>query len=364
MSLQDELDRIRPDIRTDDYSMSIGELASLYENGEVDIHPEFQRFFRWDEYQKTRFVESIMLGIPIPPIFVSQRDDGVWDVVDGLQRLSTIYQFMGMLKDGDGELLPRLVLEKTKHLPSLEGKRWEDVENPNSSFEVAQRLYFKRAKLHVSIILRESDEFAKYELFQMINTGGSQLSDQEMRNCILVQRNPRMYEWLDDLAHYDNFIQCTVLTQRALEERYDQELVLRFITLRQVEKDELSTVGDVGEYLMAKMVERADSPSFNYAEESSAFRTTFDILHGSTGENSFRRFDPKKGRYVGGFLITPFEVIALGIGYNYANPLEEYEPLIRRFWTEGLATLRAGSGIRASTRIPETVPYGRALFSK
>lgn len=91
MDLQQEIDARRAEIRTDEYAMSIGEWISLYENKELDIHPEFQRFFRWSIWQKSRLIESILLGIPIPTIFVSQRKDGVWDVVDGLQRLSTIF---------------------------------------------------------------------------------------------------------------------------------------------------------------------------------------------------------------------------------------------------------------------------------
>lgn len=84
MSLQSEIASLRTEIRTDGYPMSIGEWASLYESNELDIHPEFQRFFRWSNSQKTALIESILLGIPIPSVFVSQRDDGVWDVVDGL----------------------------------------------------------------------------------------------------------------------------------------------------------------------------------------------------------------------------------------------------------------------------------------
>ena len=99
MSLDDEINAKRREIRTDGYPMSIGEWISLYEKDEIDIHPEFQRFFRWTKTQGTKLIESILLGIPIPPIFVSQRRDGVWDVVDGLQRLSTIYQLIGILKD-------------------------------------------------------------------------------------------------------------------------------------------------------------------------------------------------------------------------------------------------------------------------
>ena len=97
MALQDEIDQKRREIRTDGYAMSIGEWINLYEKGELDIHPEFQRFYRWSEIQKTNLIESILLGIPIPPIFVSQRKDGIWDVVDGVQRLSTIFQLLNGL---------------------------------------------------------------------------------------------------------------------------------------------------------------------------------------------------------------------------------------------------------------------------
>lgn len=90
MPLIEEVNEKRREIRTDGYAMSISEWISLYENNEVDIHPEFQRFYRWGDAQKTNLIESILLGIPIPPVFVSQRADGVWDVVDGLQRLSIL----------------------------------------------------------------------------------------------------------------------------------------------------------------------------------------------------------------------------------------------------------------------------------
>src|SRR5207302_2762577 len=153
MGLQQEIDARRSEIRTDDYAMSIGEWISLYENKEIDIHPEFQRFFRWDIWQKSRLIESILLGIPIPPIFVSQRKDGVWDVVDGLQRLSTILQFAGILRDEENNVLPPLVLERTKYLPALEGMKWNDPEDPENSFTPTQRLIIKRSKIDASIIL-------------------------------------------------------------------------------------------------------------------------------------------------------------------------------------------------------------------
>ena len=91
--LQGQIDAKRREIQTEGYPMSVGELTNLYRDDELDIHPEFQRFFRWTQKQKSRFIESLLLGIPIPSIFVYQRQDGVWDVIDGVQRLSTIFEF-------------------------------------------------------------------------------------------------------------------------------------------------------------------------------------------------------------------------------------------------------------------------------
>src|SRR3972149_5896196 len=106
MGLDEEILKERAYIRSDGYPMSIGELINLYRDGELDIHPDFQRFYRWEKEQRSRLIESILLGIPIPSIFVSQRADGVWYVVDGLQRLATIFELVGALKDEQGRPQP------------------------------------------------------------------------------------------------------------------------------------------------------------------------------------------------------------------------------------------------------------------
>jgi Protein of unknown function DUF262 len=143
-SLLDEINEKRMEIRTDGYPMSIGEWISLYEKHELDIHPEFQRFYRWSESQKTSLVESILLGIPVPPIFVSQRADGIWDVVDGLQRLSTIFQLVGILKDEQEQPVPPLILDETKYLPSLKGVQWDSHKNSSLELPNEAKLIIKR----------------------------------------------------------------------------------------------------------------------------------------------------------------------------------------------------------------------------
>ena len=365
MSLQNEIDTTRAEIRTDSYPMSIGELISLYENKEIDIHPEFQRFFRWTSFQKARLIESIFLGIPIPQIFVAQRKDGVWDVVDGLQRLSTIFQFVGILKDENNEILQPLILEKTKYLPSLENKKWDDPSDEENSLTVPQRLLLKRSKIDISIILKESDDKSKYELFQRLNTGGSPLSNQEVRNSILVMIDNRYYRWMRDLSQYDGFRESVLLTDRAIEEQYDMDLVLRFLIFRTMPEKDLKEIGDINEFLTEQMIDAVSGNKFNIEEETKAFEHTFSFLKETFGSDSFRRYDPEKDKFVGGFLISAYELVALGVGYNYKSISKKPIDVVRitkNLWMNESFTSRSGSGIRASSRIPNTLSLGRKAF--
>jgi hypothetical protein len=366
MGLRTEIEARRKEIRTDAYPMSVGEWISLYERDEIDIHPEFQRFFRWTEEQKTNLIESILLGIPIPPVFVSQRENGVWDVVDGLQRLSTIYQLLGILKDEKGKPVEALVLRATKYLPSLKGKMWENPDDQDKSLPTDARLLVKRSKLAASIILRESDETAKYDLFQRLNTGGSQLSPQEVRNCILVMVNRDLYFWLRELADDQAFKDCTALSERPVEEAYDIELVLRFVLFSRIRVSDLKQVGDVGVFLTDRMRQIATNSGFDKALYEKSFRETFDTLSRSVGSDAFKRFNKKKRKHEGGFLLSQYEVVALGLGYDIDKPVAngEIPGIIQSIWSNNHYTEWAGSGITATRRLPQLIPLGRKLFKR
>jgi uncharacterized protein with ParB-like and HNH nuclease domain len=372
MSLQEEIDKTRQDIRTDSYSMSIGEWISLYEKEEIDIHPEFQRFFRWSDYQKSAFIESILLGIPIPPIFVSQREDGVWDVVDGLQRLSTIYEFVGLLKEEDPEEQLEekeklmVALENTTYLPSLKGKKWDDSNDKDNSLTQAQRLLIKRAKISVNIVEKESDAMIKYELFQRLNQGGSIATHQEMRNCMLLMLNKELFNLMRSLANYDSFKNCIALSDRLEEEQYDMELVLRFILLFDKHENKINELGgDVNTFLTEKMREMAVIKDLNYDHIDEAFKETFDILNRTTGDSSFKRYKPEQDKFLGGFLLSAYEVVALGIGFNYKNSLPENQisERIKNIWLDPTYQQWSGAGKNAARRLPHLIPLGRRIFS-
>ncbi|WP_437976292.1 DUF262 domain-containing protein [Sorangium sp. So ce295] len=366
MGLKEEIDRGRSTIHTDGYPMSIGELLSLYRDGELDIHPEFQRFFRWNDLQKSRLIESLLLGIPIPSIFVAQRKDGVWDVVDGLQRLSTIFQLVGVLKDEQGQLVEPLVLRATKYLPSLEGKRWEDDTSPENALE-QERLIIKRSKIDVKIILRESDEQSKFELFQRLNTGGSALTEQELRNCIMVMVNRDFFAWIRSLGQNTDFKQCTALSERLLDEQYDLDLVTRFIVLRTIAEAEVKGVRALGEFITDRVVALAKDDQFDRKREEDAFAFTFGELARTLGDSSFQRRDEKTGKYRGAFLISAYEAIAIGLGHNSqawmdSSTRPDVDSLVKQLWSNARFVKATGAGGTAQYRLPVTIPVGREIF--
>lgn len=364
--LQKEIDKTRQEIRTDGYSMSIGEWISLYQNNEIDIHPDFQRFFRWSDHQKSTFIESILLGIPIPPIFVNTRDDGVWDVVDGVQRLSTIYEFVGLLFNHKNQT-DQVALKKTTYLPSLEGKKWDDPNDKDNSLTQTQRLLIKRSKIAVNILEKESDEMIKYELFQRLNTGGSIATPQEVRNCILLMLNKDLYKLMRSLADHEPFRSCIALSDRLYEEQYDMELVLRFILLFDKNEVDINQLGgdDVSVFLTEKMREIALDKELDYGHIETAFKKTFDVLKETTEDNSFKRYKNEQDRFLGGFLLSAYEVIALGIGHNYKNlpPSDQIPNRIKGIWSNQTYKKWSGAGVNASRRLPQLIPLGREVFS-
>lgn len=364
MSILQEVEAARQDIRTDDYPMSIGEWISIYESGDLDIHPEFQRFFRWSEQQKSNLIESILLGIPLPPIFVSQRRDGVWDVIDGLQRLSTLFQFVGILLDEEKQLIAPLSLKKTVYLPSLDGKLWE-TENAAQLIPDEIKRAIKRSKIHVSIILKESDENTKYDLFQRLNTGGSQLSPQEVRNCILVMVDKSFYRWVNELSKLESFQETIALSDKPLAEAYDMEQVLRFLILTEASEAELTNVGDVGAYLDTKMVDLAKDQHFDRDAWTRRFNATFSLLQRTVGDSAFKRYSNAKARHEGGFLVSQFEAVACGVAWNLerGSLRNDLAAAVAQIWDKREFTDWTGSGVTAARRLRRIVPFARQHFA-
>jgi Protein of unknown function DUF262 len=371
MALQEEILTKKKDISTDGYPMSIGELINLYKDKELDIHPEFQRFFRWKPIQRTKLIESILLGIPIPSIFVSQRKDGVWDVVDGLQRLSTIFEFIGILKDEKDNLIPPSKLVGTEYLPSLDGKVWENLEEPENSLDSTMRIAFKREKIDVKIVKKESDDSVKFELFQRLNTLGSKLSDQEVRNCLLVLLDKTFYEWLKSISDDEHFISAISIGERLMKEKYNMELALRFVILNTIDPEKVRGINDFGEFVTAKMVEIVKDAEFNRNEMEKRFRQTFLLLDTVLGDTSFQKFSDAKGRFEGKFLVAAFEAVAIGLGKNIhlwqekeidSELIALLTSKVKSIWLDEQFQARYGAGVNVTSRVPVIIPLGESIL--
>lgn len=364
MSLQNEIDTKANQIFRESYQMSIGELINLYKDGELDIHPEFQRVFRWSHFQKTRLIESIMLNIPIPSIFVSQNNEGIWDVIDGVQRLSTIFEFVGIFKDESGKLSPPLVLQRTDYLPSFAGVTW-DNDTKKLSFTKEQQLFFKRARMDVTIMKKESDSNTKYELFQRLNTGGSMLSDQEVRNCLMIMTNKSFYDFVDELNKVDSYVKCLPITERRTDEQYRMELIIRLLVAEYMNWDDIKLYEDFAE-LLDKETLKICQRDLDYKTIKERFESTFNLLYGIFNEDAFRKFNGTK--HIGPVMVASFQTIAFGVYKNITQILakSDYATWLKErvytLYTQDLFMKNITPGVRSIPRFKDLSIFGMEYF--
>lgn len=365
MGLKEEIAEKRKEIIVDSYPMSIGEMMNLYRDGELDVHPEFQRFYRWDEEQKSKLIESILLGIPIPPIFVSQKVNGKWDVIDGQQRLSTILQFLQVLKKENGEKYDPLTLQATKFLPALEGVRWDN----NDLFSEEQKITFKREKLNFTIIKETGEkDTSKYEMFQRLNTGGTHLSPQEIRNCLLIMINKDVYEIIDDLHKDIYYKKCTPITETQAEERHDMEWIVRYIVYTSLSNNQLKYI-DKGRNMDVFLTEKIEEVALEdnkkvMSEHTEKFYRIFKLLSELFGENAFKRL--KDDKYKGPILISAYEAIIPGV-YNNIDYWEANMELLRRkvvqLYNQPQYENATRRGVRPLDRMCQLIEFSRTWFS-
>lgn len=236
--LDEEIEKTRNSLSTDRLDMSFGEIMSMYERNELIIDPDFQRLFRWKEYQKTSFIESLLIGIPIPPIFVAEDKEGRWELVDGLQRLSTLFSFFGLLRTMPDK--NNWILTKGELVKSFENLACKDL-------PLKFQLNLKRSSCRVEIIKWNSAFDMRYELFSRLNTGGSELTDQEIRNCIFRGVSSGFNSFLKRCAEMSEFITLIQPTEKQVNELYLHELVLRFCSLIDIES--LDTTENISQHM-------------------------------------------------------------------------------------------------------------------
>lgn len=269
------------EIRTTAVDFSFGELLNLHKEREIIIRPEYQRLFRWSVEQRSRLVESIILGLPIPPIFLIEGDDGVLELIDGLQRTSSVIQFL----DHDSIDQPELVLAGCDIMKDLNGLSFQKL-------PLVVRLKVKRSPIRATIINKSGDAFVKFEMFKRLNTGGSLLSPQEIRNCSsrMVDGGDVFYDAIQEMAKFEPFIKAiSRLPKSFIEKRANEELVLRFFAVTDY-KDKYK--GNIEEWLDCFMEDILfKNVSFDLSKQRRKFEWVFSLIHEKAHDKAFTRFN-------------------------------------------------------------------------
>ncbi|AZG35779.1 MULTISPECIES: GmrSD restriction endonuclease domain-containing protein [Shewanella] len=316
IKIQEQLDSNRRSVAFDSYDITLKQLYDMVLEGMVDIAPEYQRHFVWDSNRQSALIESLFLGIPIPSLFMASNRDASWEVIDGLQRLTTILNFIGNDNELKNILIKheKLKLSGLEKLDSMNGLIYDDL--PKS-----MQFMLQTRPLRITVLNDRSDFNVRYDLFERLNTGGVTLHEQEIRNCVYI--GP-FNDFIKDLSVNSDFRAVVKMTANAERSGSYEELVLRFFAYHEdAEQFVHSVKGFLNEFMEKKTESFKDKES---KELKKIFQNTFKVLRDNLPDGIVR--GARKN-------ITPvvlYEAIsvgcakAIGSGENYAP--EKLEALL------------------------------------
>lgn len=274
---QDESLDLAPDRRrvyTDKQDPDVQSLILRVNQGKVDLQPEFQRNYVWDITKASRLIESLLLDIPIPVVYLAEEmSGGKQVVVDGQQRLTSIACYInGKLPDGADFPLRGLQV-----LKELNGKKFKEL--PEEKQDAIQN-----QSLRVILIKKESDPDVKFEVFERLNVGAVALNNMELRNCVYRGNYNQL---LADCTENMHILKC--LGQVTTDKRMrDRELVLRFFAMRRA--THLNYRGPMKHFLSREMEKHRMLPKQELAEMEAKFNECIEMAWLVFGENAFRRY--------------------------------------------------------------------------
>lgn len=304
-------------VHTTTLDLSFNELFDMFKGKELNISPEFQRLFQWSEGARSRFIESLLLEMPVPPIYVIEQDDGKYVLIDGLQRISSYLHMRGELDaphlDPAVQVGQKLKLTDCDIVKELNGRTFDDL-------GTALQIRLKRAFVNVKVVRKGSDPRFQYYMFKRLNTGGERLSEQQIRNCTIRLLNPKFNDFIIELSKDANFKRCIeTLTLDRLNAAFDQELVLRFFAF----KNDLGSFShDVSDFLTEYMEKVSDAEkgiAFDYEAERGTFKKTFELLAITLEDVAFSYANRDATKLTKGFSVYHYEAITIGMQPHVAR---------------------------------------------
>lgn len=243
-------------------------LADWVESGTIDIAPDFQRRDRWNASKQSLLIESFLLNLPIPPVYLAEGATGTYSVIDGRQRLTAIHAF---LKD-------KLVLRGMQEF-DLDGVKFSGLPTP-------MRAAMGMRALRSVTLMRQTDPELKYLVFHRLNSAGEVLNAQEIRNVAF--RGP-LNDLLQELAEQPFLRQQLKITgdsSSAYRKMADVEYVLRFLTLREEWR---RFGGDLAQSMDAFMDAHQNADPSLLEESRSRFKIALSASEEILGSNAFKR---------------------------------------------------------------------------
>jgi hypothetical protein len=293
-------------------------VKALEDPGYMDLRPFYQRRARWDAKMQSRLIESFLINIPVPPIILYETEYNSYEVMDGQQRITAIRDFYKN----------QFALTGLELWPELNGKKYEQL-------PLKIRAGLDRRSLSSIVIVRESTSdpeealFLKQKTFERLNTGGVDLSQQEVRNCLY---HGEFNSLLLELARYPIFAEAweiptddnssELLDNNLYKKMEDVELVLRFFALRNVDHFSRGLEGFLDLYMMKSL-------SFSSEDIKSLkdiFLQTINLAHKIYQEHLFKPFDPKSGTWKKKSYKAYYDAVMVGFSMH----LREAEALIDR----------------------------------
>ncbi|NNU16887.1 DUF262 domain-containing protein [Parvularcula sp. ZS-1/3] len=366
MTLREQIDNAKRSVSTDELAISIGEIGSMYEAKELHILPEFQRLFRWGPQKKSDFIESLLVGIPIPPAFAYEREDATWELIDGLQRISTVLEFQGLLRDPDNpdKLCDPTTLVGAKYLPGLDGVGWVHGGADGKGIGKELQLFIRRARIDFQILKYPSDATTKFDLFQRLNRGGAYANAQEVRTCAMVLANEEATRKIREIAKSEPFRTVFRVNEDQSKIQKDVEYAVRLLAhASKAYEGKL----DVEEFLDKAIIELLQEDNWNAFLDDAVW--SVETLHAIDGDKVL--LPPKNIEFktVERFALRSLEVIAVGVLINASaikalpKPEEFVRERITKFWMQTSALEgMSGAGQRGTTRWGKTLPFGMDWF--
>lgn len=263
--LQQQLDSERRLVSFDSYDMTIRQIYEMFVEGAIFVPPEYQRQFVWDEERESELIESIFLGIPVPSLFMATNPDATWEIVDGVQRLSTIAHYLS----GEGKILSLINRKEALEIKGLE-KLTALNEYNFESLPKSTQLMFMTRPIRVTVLNDKSDLSVRFDLFERLNTGGVLLTNQEIRNCIY--RGP-FNDSLKKLIKLDSFKNVVRLKESDSKNGTAEEYALRYFAyLDRYTSFEKSVKGFLNDYM------RENSSKTIPTKKANLFKSVFSKL--------------------------------------------------------------------------------------